>query len=123
MQNHVMNLNEKTIKALNPGKTAVDWCDCPVYALTKELQFCDPISHFDYVPFMGGLHTEQTALVSFGQLIKGCGLLEILEQNNFLTLGLSAVVDVNCIIQARYGLQVLTCALKVERSLYFNKML
>ena len=64
MQNHVMNLNEKTIEALNPGQTAVDWSDCPVYALTKELQFRDPISHFHYVPFMGGLHTEQRALVS-----------------------------------------------------------
>ena len=122
MQNHVMTLNEKTVEALNPGQTAVDWSDCPVYALTKELQFRDPMSHFYYFAFMGGLHIEQTALVTFGQLIQGCGLLEILQQNKFSILGLSAVVDVNSITRAHYGLQVLMCALYAKLKGYITSL-
>ena len=111
MQNHVMMLNKRTVEALNPGQTAVDWSDCPVYALTKELMFRNPLSYQNYVAFMGGLHSEQTFLKIFGQLIKGCGLLDILQQNHFSTLGLSAVVDVNFITRARYALQVTLGAL------------
>ena len=58
------------------------------------------------MPFTDGLHSENTFLKIFGQLIKGCGLLEIIQQNHFSTLGLSAVVDVNLISRARYALQV-----------------
>ena len=101
-----MMLNKRTVEALNPGQTSLDWSDCPVYALTKELMFRNPRSYQNYVPFMGGLHPEQTFLKIFGQLIKGCWLLEILQQNHFSTLGLSAVVDVNFITCARYALQV-----------------
>ena len=46
-----------------------------------------------------------------GELIKGSGILEILNQLNFSTTGVSAVVDVNSIKRARYCVQVTVSAL------------
>ena len=46
-----------------------------------------------------------------GQLIEGSGLLEILTENKFSMIGLSAVVDVNKIKRARYTLQITLCSL------------
>ena len=46
-----------------------------------------------------------------GQLVKGSGLLEILTENKFSMIGLSAVVDVNNIKRARYTLQITLCSL------------
>ena len=46
-----------------------------------------------------------------GQLIKGSGLLEILTENKFSMIGLSAVVDVNNIKRARYTVQITLCSL------------
>ena len=42
MQAHCMMINKMTVEALNPGQTPVDHCDCPVYALTRTLQFRFP---------------------------------------------------------------------------------
>ena len=41
-QYHCMNIIMKTIEYLNPGQIAVDVCDQPVYALTKEVQYRNP---------------------------------------------------------------------------------
>ena len=44
-------------------------------------------------------------------MINRSGLLEILTENKFSTIGLSAVVDVNNIKRARYTLQITLCAM------------
>ena len=44
-------------------------------------------------------------------MIKGSGLLEILTENKFSMIGLSAVVDVNNIKRAKYPLQITLCSL------------
>ena len=107
MQSHLMNLNAKWTKILNPDQTPVDVSDHPVYALTKELQEY----YSKYFPIFGQLHIEQCLLVIHGQLIKGSGLFEILTENRFSMIGLSAVVDVNNIKRARYTLQITLCSL------------
>ena len=48
MQYHTMKLNIKIVNVLNPGQTPVDVSDCPVYALTKEVQFRFPGQFADY---------------------------------------------------------------------------
>ena len=111
MQAHLMELNMKWTETLNPGQTPVDVSDQPVYALTKELQFRFPQKFGKYFPLFGQLHIEQCLLVIHGQLIKGSGLFEILTENKFSMIGLSAVVDVNNIKRARYTLQISLCAL------------
>ena len=111
MQAHLMHLNMKWTESLNPGQTPVDVSDQPVYALTKELQLRYPDTFSNYFPLFGQLHIEQALLVIHGQLVKGSGLLEILTENKFSMIGLSAVVDVNNIKRARYTLQIILCSL------------
>ena len=108
-------LNMNSIKVLNPDQTPLDVSDQPVYALSKELQFRYPDIFGYYVPLMGALHIEQPLLVIHGQLISGYGLIEILHQHKFTTIGLSAVVDVNNIKRARYCVQITLCTLFIIR--------
>ena len=96
-----MHLNMKWTETLNLGQTSVDVSDQPVYTLTKELQ-----QHFPEQ-----FQIEPCLLVIHGQMIKGLGLLEILTENKFSMIGLSAVVDVNNIKRARYTLQITLCSL------------
>ena len=111
MQSHLMHLNMKWTETLNPGQTPIDVSDQPVYALTKELQLRFPEIFSNYFPLFGQLHIEQCLLVIHGQMIKRSGLLEILTENKFSMIGLSAVVDVNNIKRARYTLQITLCSL------------
>ena len=66
MQVHTVNLNIKTISALNPGQMPVVASHCPVYAVKKEAQFRFP-EHFsnDFAMF-GGLNIEQCLLATHG---------------------------------------------------------
>ena len=111
MQSHLMHLNMKWTSILNPNQTPVDVSDQPVYALTKELILRFPEEFSKYFALFGQLHIEQCILVIHGQLIEGSGLLEILTENRFSMIGLSAVVDVNNIKRARYTLQITLCSL------------
>ena len=111
MQAHLMQLNMKWTAVLNPCQTPVDVSDQPVYALTKELQLFHPEIFSQYFPIFGKLHIEQSSLVINGQLIEGSGLVQILTENKFSVIGLSAVVDVNNIKRAKYTLQITLCAL------------
>ena len=111
MQSHLMHLNMKWTAILNPNQTPVDVSDQPVFALTKELILRFPEKFSEYFPLFGQLHIEQCILVIHGQLVKGSGLLEILTENKFSKIGLSAVVDVNNIKRARYTLQITLCSL------------
>ena len=60
----------------------------------------------DYFPLFGGLHIEQSLLVLNGQLIKGFGLMEILNPQKLSAIDLSTVVDVSSIKRATYCIQV-----------------
>ena len=100
----------KWTKTLNPGQTPVDVSDQPVYALTRQLQLRFPEIFSNYSPLFRQLHIEQCLLVIHGQMIKGSGLLEILTENKFSMIGLSAASDVNNIKRARYTLQITLCS-------------
>ena len=114
MQSHIMILNINSTKVLNPSQTPVDVSDCPVYALTKELQWRYPNKFGNYFSLMGSLHIEQSLLITHGQLIEGTGLPEILEQHKFSTIGLSAAIDLRSIKRARYCVQMILCVLYMK---------
>ena len=105
-QGHCMLEDIRCTKISNPGQTPVSCYDQPVFALTKELQFCFPNIFQNYFPLFGGLHIEQSLLVLHGQLIKGSGLMKILNLQKLSTIQFSAVVDVNSIKRATYCIQV-----------------
>ena len=58
----------------------------------------------------GCLHIEHCALIMHGEISRGSGLFEILNNNEFLIIGTGTVVNANHIKQARYCLQVALCA-------------
>ena len=111
MQAHCMIIKQKTVEVLNPGQTPVDHCDCPVYAISKTIQFRYPSLFQNYLSMLGDLHSEQVFLVMHGELINGSGLKELMKIHKFTTINVSSVVDASQIKAARYGLQVLLSAL------------
>ena len=60
-QYHCATIIMKTIEYLKPGQIAVDVCDLPVHALTKEVQYRNPekFGPGKYFCLMGGLHIEK----------------------------------------------------------------
>ena len=112
-QFHCMNIIRNTTAFLNPHQMPLDVCDQPVFALTKEIQFRKPdvFGSSQYFSLLGGLHIEHCLLSLHGELIKGSGMYEILTNNNFSIIGTGAVVNANHIKQARYGFQVVACAI------------
>ena len=79
-------------------------------ALTKEIQFRLPneFGADKYFSLFGGLHFFQCILMIHGELIKGSGLQEIPDKNNFsIIIGTGAAVNANHIKQARYWIQVI----------------
>ena len=104
-----MDVIKCTIKILNPGQIALDVCDQPIYALTKEIQwrFPDEFGCDKYFCLFGALHIEQSLLGIYGQMIKGTGLHEVLSTCN---LSITAV-DVSHIKRAQYCLQVSACVI------------
>ena len=109
---HIINLNNKITNFFNPSQTPVDTCDQPVYALTKTIEWMHPeaLGSGKYLSILGGLYIEQSALVMYGEIIKGSGLKKILSSNDLSIIGTSAVVDVNDIKHAWYCLQIASCA-------------
>ena len=71
-QYHCMNIISKTISAINPNQTPVDTCDQPVYALTKQIQWCYPelFSTSKYFSLFGGLHKKRLYLLFMENLLK-----------------------------------------------------
>ena len=59
MQAHLMHLNMKCTRVLNPGQTSVDVSNQPAYALTKELQFRHPEICSQYFTIFRQLHIEK----------------------------------------------------------------
>ena len=114
MQAYCMLLNINSTKILNEDQTPVDTRDEPLFALSKEAQYRYPKLFSNYVVLFGALHIEQSLLGIHGQLIDGSGLLLILNQLKFTTVGLpglSIAADVSSLKRARYCVQVTLCAL------------
>ena len=67
MQKHCIDLETAAKDVLNPDqKLTVDVSDCPLYALSKQIQFA--IEGYDlnsYLPMMGDLHIEQVHSVPY----------------------------------------------------------
>ena len=103
-QYHVMVLNIRYTKYLNPSQTAVSCSDQPLYALKKVIQWSYPeiFPEKDFFAFLGPMHIEQAALLAHGQLILGTGLDNIIDNSVLTTIVLeTALCDANSIKKAR----------------------
>ena len=68
----------------------------------------------NYFLLLEGLHIEQSLLVLHGQLIKGSGLMEILNLQKLSTIGFYVVVAVNSIKRTTYCIQVTLSTLYIN---------
>ena len=99
---------------MTKGQTPVDTCDQPLFALSIESAYRNPILFSDYGVLFGALYIEQSFLGINADVINGSGLLEIPNHLNFTTIGLSGLTvkaDVSSIKRARYSMQVTSCVL------------
>ena len=107
-QYHCMNIIMKTIDYLNPGQIAVDVCDLPVYALTKEVQYrnLENVGPGKCFCLMGGLHIEMCILATHSELIDGSGLFEILSKSNMSIIGTQNLLTSSHVKTTRYCIEV-----------------
>ena len=91
-----------------------------IHAISNCLQYRwnlsieNPVLFNDYVVLFGALHIEQYFLGIHADLINEPGLLEIMNNLNFTTIGLpglKAKTDVSSIKRARCSMQVTSCVL------------
>ena len=57
MQTHCMLLNINSVKVLNEGRTPVDTCDQPLFALSMEAKYRNSVLFNDYAS-TGALHIK-----------------------------------------------------------------
>ena len=114
-QYHCMNIIMKTIEYLNPGQIAVDVCDQPVYALTKEVQYRNP-KNLDQVNIclMAGLHIEIRILSIHGELIDQSCLCEVLSKSNMSIIGTQTLLTGSLVKTTRYCIEVAASAIYLK---------
>ena len=67
-QHHVMSMNVKFTKFLNPSQTTVSCSDQPLYAIKKVIQWSFPhlFADGDFLAFLGPMYIEQALFSSHG---------------------------------------------------------
>ena len=115
-QYHCMNIIMKTIEYLNPGQVAVNVCDLPVYALTKEVQYTNPeiFGLGTYFFLKGGLHIEMCILAIHGELIDGSGLNEILSKNSISIIDAQNLLTGSHVKTVRYCIKMAVSAIYLK---------
>ena len=109
-----MLLNINSGKVLNEGKTPVDTCDKPLFALSIEAKYRNQVLFNGYVVLFGTLHIDQSVLGIHANLINGSGLPKIMNHLSFTAIGLSDLTTkagASSIKRVRYSMQVTSCVL------------
>ena len=76
-----IDIVKKTTSLLNPNQTPVVELDEPLFEICKQLQWSYPLEYGEdeIVAMLGGLHIEKAALGMPGELLKGCGWVEMIS--------------------------------------------
>ena len=114
MQARCMLLNINSAKVLNEGKTPVDTCDQPLFALSMEAKYRNQVLFNGYVVLFGTLHIDQSILGIHANLINGSGLPKIMNHLSFTAIGLSDLTTkagASSIKRVRYSMQITSCVL------------
>ena len=124
-QYHCMNIIMKTIEYLNPGQVAVDVCDLPVYALTKEVQYTNPeiFGLGTYFSLKGGLHIEMCILAIHGELIDRSGLNEILSKNSISIIDAQNLLTRSHVKTIRYCIKMAASAIYLKLTEAYKRFL
>ena len=93
---------------MNPGQIPVNFCDQPLYAISKQLQWQHAeLDESKVIVMMGGLHIEMAIQSMIGHILKGSGWTEMLADSNLTTEGRAdAMTGSGHVKRTRYGHQV-----------------
>ena len=89
MVKHGMELIRKTIDFLNPGQVPVMACDCPIFAVAKQLQwkFPETLGENKFIVMFGGLHLEKGLWNAVGDILEASGWKEAITEADITTSG------------------------------------
>lgn len=74
MVKHSMYLHRKAAQFLNPGQTPFTFCDQPIYAIAKKIQWdCPEYAEDRHAVLLGGMHTELAVWSGVGTLLENSG--------------------------------------------------
>lgn len=114
MVKHGMDILNSLTDHLNPGQVPVLACDCPIFAVSKYLQWKYPDLYGEerFVIMFGGLHLEKGLWTALGNLLDCSGWTESLTEANVTTAGTAdSCLKASHITRTRHCHQVTALAL------------
>lgn len=124
MIKHGMEIIKKTTHFLNPQQVPVMACDCPIFAVAKQIQWSFPelLGEDKFLVMFGGLHLEKGMWTALGDLLEGSGWSAAITEAGITTSG-SAQSLLKCahITRTRHAHQVTALALaKLQQQAYIH---
>ena len=124
MVKHGMETIKKTTHFINPQQVPVMACDCPIFAVAKQIQwrFPEVLGENKFIVMFGGLHLEKGLWNALGDLLEGSGWSTAISEAGISTSG-SAQALLRCahITRTRHAHQVTAVALtKLQRQAYIH---
>jgi len=109
-----MSIISDTTRHLNPGQKPVVACDCPIFAVCKQIQWTFPVTHGEdkIIIMFGGLHLEKALWIAVGDLLDGSGWIAALSESGLATSGTAdSFLKVSHITRTRHAHKVSILAL------------
>lgn len=124
MVKHGMSIIQNVTEFLNPGQIPVMACDCPIFAMSKYIQWKFPTTHGEslMVIMFGGLHLEKALWTGLGDLLDASGWIEALTESGIATPGTAqSFLKVSHITRTRHAHQISVLALGKLQQDAFDK--
>ena len=124
MVKHGIEIIKKTTHFINPLQVPVMACDCPIFAVAKEIQwrFPEVLGENKFIVMFSGLHLEKGLWNALGNMFEGSGWSTAITEAGIFTSG-SAQALLQCahIMRTRHAHQVIVVALtKLQRQAYVH---
>ena len=88
MVKHCLKHSISITNFMNPGQIPITFCDQPLYAISKQLQWQhEEFDESKVIVMMGGLHIEMAIQSMVGYILKDSGWTEMLAESNLTTEG------------------------------------
>lgn len=97
MVKHGMDIIKETTQYLNGNQVPVMACDCPIFAVGKQIQwnFPDTLGEDKFIMMFGGLHLEKDLWNALGDIVEGSGWTTAITEADITTSG-AAESFLNC---------------------------
>ena len=125
MVKHAMTIVQNVTGHLNPGQIPVVACDCPIFAMSKYIQWAFPNTHGEdkIIIMFGGLHIEKALWTALGDLLNCSGWTEAISKSEISTTGTAdSFLKATHIMKTRHAHQVTVVALHQLQQQAFEQL-